>query len=71
MTVADDSSGALVSLKDGSGTTMMARAVQRLEYEVYKPLAEKEGARILDEARTRFLVPNAVCIHREGLARSG
>ena len=47
------------------------RAVQRLEYEVYKPLAEKEGARILDEARTRFLVPNAVCIHREGLLEVG
>jgi molybdopterin synthase catalytic subunit len=42
------------------------QAVQALEYEAYAPLAEKEGARILAEARTKFPVLNAMCVHRVG-----
>jgi len=43
------------------------QAVERLEYEVYRPLAEKEGARIIGEALARFQISHALCIHREGL----
>ena len=41
--------------------------VLRLEYEVYEPLAVKEGQRIIDEAIERFGVSNACGIHRNGL----
>jgi molybdopterin synthase catalytic subunit len=43
------------------------RSVLRLEYEVYAPLAEKEGARIIAEARRRFDIRNACGVHRSGL----
>lgn len=41
--------------------------VLRLEYEVYEPLAVKEGDRIVAEAIERFGVTNALAIHRSGL----
>ncbi len=41
-------------------------AVTRLEYEAFAELAEKEGARILNEAITRFGVTRAACVHRVG-----
>lgn len=42
------------------------RAVERLEYEVYEPLAIKEGNAIIAEARRRWAIGNALCIHRSG-----
>ncbi len=42
------------------------RTVQSLEYEAFAPLAEKEGARILEEAAARFGILKAVCVHRTG-----
>lgn len=42
------------------------RAVQGLRYEAYAELAEAEGARILDEARERFDIIDAQCVHRVG-----
>ncbi len=65
--VADTSCGALVVFEGWIRDHNEGRQVERLEYEVYKPLAEKEGARIIEEAGTRFAVSNVVCIHREGL----
>ena len=41
--------------------------VLRLEYEVYEPLAIKEGERIIAEARQRFGVRRAAAIHRSGM----
>jgi adenylyltransferase/sulfurtransferase len=41
-------------------------AVTRLEYEAFAELAEKEGARIVNEAIARFGVTRAVCVHRTG-----
>jgi sulfur-carrier protein adenylyltransferase/sulfurtransferase len=40
--------------------------VTHLEYEVFEPLATKEGERILGEALERFGVEHAACIHRAG-----
>jgi molybdopterin/thiamine biosynthesis adenylyltransferase/molybdopterin synthase catalytic subunit/rhodanese-related sulfurtransferase len=40
--------------------------VTRLEYEAFAELAEKEGARIVDEAIARFGVARAACVHRVG-----
>jgi len=41
-------------------------AVTRLEYEAFAELAEKEGARIVQEAIARFGVTRAGCVHRIG-----
>jgi adenylyltransferase/sulfurtransferase len=41
-------------------------AVTRLEYEAYAELAEKEGARIVQEAIERYGVTRAACVHRVG-----
>jgi len=40
--------------------------VRHLEYEAFEALAEREGARILEEARTRFGITRAACSHRLG-----
>ncbi len=40
--------------------------VTRLEYEAFAELAEKEGARIVEEARVKFGVTRAACVHRVG-----
>lgn len=42
------------------------RAVERLEYEVYEPLAVKEGITIIAEARDRWGIAKAVAVHRAG-----
>ncbi len=42
------------------------RAVLRLEYEAFAPLALREGERIIAEAAARFGVERAVCAHRIG-----
>ena len=65
--VADQSCGALVVFDGWIRDHNEGQAVERLEYEVYKPVAEKEGDRIIAEAIEKFSVSHAVCIHREGL----
>ncbi|MBP6750461.1 MAG: molybdenum cofactor biosynthesis protein MoaE [Xanthomonadaceae bacterium] len=42
------------------------RAALGLRYEAYVALAESEGAKILDEATTRFAIADAACVHRIG-----
>ncbi len=46
-------------------------AVDRLEYEVYRPLAQSEGEKILAEAAERWSIERSVCIHREGRLELG
>lgn len=65
--VADQGCGALVVFEGWIRDHNEGQPVERLEYEVYKPVAEKEGARIIQEAIDKFSVSHAVCIHREGL----
>lgn len=40
--------------------------VRHLEYEAFEALAVREGERILGEARARFGVTRAACVHRLG-----
>ena len=47
------------------------RPVDGLEYESYAALAEKEGARIIEEALARFEISHAVAMHRTGTLRVG
>ena len=45
--------------------------VRKLEYEVYESLAVAEGERILTEAKARFGVEHAACVHRSGVLEIG
>ena len=65
--VADNSCGALVVFEGWIRDHNEGQAVERLEYEVYRPLAEKEGLVIINEAVEKYGISNAMCIHREGL----
>ncbi|HST27008.1 MAG TPA: molybdenum cofactor biosynthesis protein MoaE [Rudaea sp.] len=47
------------------------RAVLRLGYQAYVPLALAEGERILAEARAKFVVVEAACVHRVGTLEIG
>jgi molybdopterin synthase catalytic subunit len=47
------------------------RDVLRLEYEVYAPLAEKEGRKIIAEAAEMYPFEKALCIHRSGSLEIG
>ena len=42
------------------------REVTHLEYEAYEPMANKMIAQILEEAKVRFNLNQAVCVHRLG-----
>ncbi|TAN04222.1 MAG: molybdenum cofactor biosynthesis protein MoaE [Rhodanobacteraceae bacterium] len=42
------------------------RAVHALSYQAYVELAQAEGQRIVDEARSCFPVERIVCVHRIG-----
>lgn len=69
--VTDSHCGALVVFEGWIRDHNEGQEVERLEYEVYRPVAEKEGAKIIDEALARFAVSHAMCIHREGLLELG
>ncbi len=47
------------------------RAVDGLDYEAYATLAEREGERIMAEAKARFDVVAACCVHRVGTLAVG
>jgi molybdopterin synthase catalytic subunit len=53
------------------GAAALGEAVQALEYEAHQVIAEKEGARIVAEARERFAITAARCEHRVGTLRVG
>jgi len=63
----DRSCGAYVQFDGWVRDHNEGQRVLRLEYEVYEPLAVKEGNRIIAEARQRFGVSNVLTIHRKGL----
>lgn len=42
------------------------RPVRGLAYQAYAELANAEGARIMAEARERFAIERALCVHRTG-----
>ncbi len=65
------SSGACVTFEGWTRNQNEGKTVRLLEYSAYKPLAEKEGARILQEALDRFEIEKAVCVHRVGTLEIG
>jgi len=64
--VIDPAAGGFCSFEGWVRDHHEGRSVLRLEYEAYQSLAEKEGARILDEAMRRFEILHAACVHRVG-----
>ena len=59
-------SGAYASFEGWVRDRNDGRAVQALTYESYRALAEAEGKTILAEARARFDIQQAACVHRVG-----
>ena len=45
--------------------------MRSLDYEAFGALAEREGACILEEARTKFQIVNVACVHRVGSLQIG
>jgi molybdopterin synthase catalytic subunit len=62
----DFGAGGYVSFEGWVRDHNEGQEVTRLEYEAFQELALKEGERILAEARMRFPIKHALCIHRVG-----
>lgn len=58
--------GAIVVFEGWVRNHNEGKQVSSLEYQVYQELALKEGLKILVEAKEKFNLHHAVCIHREG-----
>lgn len=67
----DARSGACVTFKGWVRDRNEGQPVNSLEYEAYAPLAEKEGERILAEARAKFALVGAQAVHRIGHLQLG
>jgi len=63
--------GACVTFEGWVRNENAGRSVQRLDYQAYVPLAETEGERILGEAKQRFALVDAACVHRVGALAIG
>lgn len=62
----DAHAGAYASFEGWVRDHNEGRAVLGLNYSAYRALAESEGARILAEARQKFDIRGAACVHRVG-----
>lgn len=62
----DDKAGALVVFEGWVRDHNEGKAVSSLEYQVYEELAQKEGEKILHEAKHKFNLHKILCSHRFG-----
>ena len=67
----NERAGACVTFEGWVRNHNEGQSVESLEYEAYVPLAEKEGTKILVEAREKFALVAAACVHRVGHLRLG
>jgi len=67
----DPAAGAYAGFEGWIRNRNEGHEVLRLEYEAYDPLAVKEGEKIIAEARARFPVLHAHCVHRAGMLEIG
>jgi molybdopterin synthase catalytic subunit len=67
----DQAAGACATFEGWVRNRNEGQPVQALDYEAYAPLAEKEGERILAEARAKFPILKAQCVHRTGALALG
>lgn len=61
-----DRAGAVVCFEGVVRDHNEGRAVRRLAYQAYAPLAEAEGSRVVAQACARFAIERIVCVHRVG-----
>lgn len=69
--VLDPRAGGYASFEGWVRNHHTGRAVDGLDYEAYAALAEREGERIIAEAKARFDVVDACCAHRVGTLAIG
>ena len=62
----DDRVGGYASFEGWVRNHNDGRPVIGLRYEAYAALAQSEGERVIDEARSRFDILDAHCVHRVG-----
>lgn len=67
----DERAGACVTFEGWVRNRNEGQAVNSLEYEAYVPLATSEGEKILAEAKMKFALLGAACVHRVGHLRLG
>ena len=69
--LADDRAGGYVGFEGWIRNHNDGEDVLRLEYEVYEPLAVKEGEKVIEEAKRKFPILHAECVHRSGMLEIG
>jgi molybdopterin synthase catalytic subunit len=69
--LASASAGASITFEGWVRDHNDGRAVKGLDYQAYAALAQAEGQRIMEEARARFAVVHARCVHRVGVLAIG
>lgn len=67
----DPAAGAYAGFEGWIRNVNEGQDVLRLEYEAYEPLAVKEGEKVIAEARQKFPLLHAHCVHRTGLLEIG
>jgi len=67
----DNGAGGYVAFEGWIRNENEGQEVLQLEYEVYAPLAIKEGEKVIAEAAAKFPILRAACVHREGLLELG
>ena len=66
-----DRIGAIVTFEGRVRDHNDGRAVNGLTYQAYAELADAEGVKIVEEARARFEITQAICVHRIGELKLG
>jgi len=69
--MAAPAAGGYCSFEGWVRNTNDGRSVDRLEYEAYEPLCLSEGDKVIAEAKARFGIIDAHCVHRSGLLEIG
>jgi molybdopterin synthase catalytic subunit len=67
----DAGAGAYASFEGWIRNENEGHDVLRLEYEAYDPLCVQEGAKIIAEAREKWTLIHAQCVHRSGSLEIG
>jgi len=67
----DDSAGAVVLFIGTVRSPNEGHAIEKLEYQAYREMAEKRMQKIESEARSRWPLKKVVMVHREGELRVG
>ena len=67
----DPAAGAYAGFEGWIRNVNEGQEVLRLEYEAYEPLAVSEGEKVIAEAREKYPILHAHCVHRSGLLEIG